>query len=132
MVIIDWNDEERKARLAVFWEDTVWWPFSDWPRWAQSLMLRVHKRLRERYNLFVFFVMNGLSPELAQRWIRAKSVNFNGKALVMGDYDQKALTQLQVQMPRQLANGTLVRNPDKRIFDMIFREPRRFGDRNVE
>ena len=124
----------RGERVIQYFLDIVdewFFPYHEWPEWVREQIILEHKNNDQRYQLFVFFVANGLSPTKAAQWIRvADAIRphiVNGRILrkgrlIFGDYDKAAMRQLEVQMPRQYREGTLIKQ-GKRIFDMILRRP---------
>lgn len=97
------------ARQARVWNylarQEFFFPIKDWPSWAQQAILMEHKYNSERYQLFVFLTNNGLGPEMSGELILMK--DYRNNTIIFGDYDSVAYNQVMVQMPAQLANGTL-------------------------
>lgn len=119
---------ERGMRMIQYFidmSDDFWYPFHTWPEWVREQIILEHKNNSQRYNLFVFFVLNGLGPNTAARWITVSRIeDETGKRgrVYHGNYDAQAMRQLYDQMPRQLEEGTLVKD-GKRVFDMQLGRP---------
>ena len=64
-----------------------------WPQWTADAALKAHKNNRELYDLFKFYVGNGLYPPTAIIWIKASDC-VNDKIL-SGNYDRDAMRQLR-------------------------------------
>lgn len=56
------------------------------------MALKKHKNNRELYDLFKFYVGNGLFPPTAVQWIKA--LDARGDRLTPGEYDREAHNQL--------------------------------------
>lgn len=96
----------REARLwNYFGKGDHFWQIRDWPKWLQALALKAHKLNRDRYQLFYFFVSNGLDPSMASRWVLL--YDFVNGTEIFGDYDKHAMDQVMKQLPNQLEAGTL-------------------------
>jgi len=54
-----------------------------WPKWASDAFYKPHKDRNERFKLFVFFVKNDMSPEIALAWVTWH-----------GGYDKAAMADL--------------------------------------
>lgn len=122
-------DGPREALYTYFrWEQDVFYPINKWPAWARELMIGTpHRKGNERYNLWVFFVLNGLNPDIAGHWVLSNSVSRDGKRLIHGDYDRKAREQVFKQLPKQLREKHLGAR-DKEVFDMELGRPVPLGD----
>lgn len=107
---------KRLARLWNFFSKVDWFKITEWPMWVQCQMLKKHKFNSERYQLFVFFVNNGCSPELTGEWILMQ--DYYEGIPIMGEYDNSALNQVQFQMPAQFREGTLWKGQRKN-YDLI-------------
>lgn len=121
------SEVTRQATIAHYLEKTqdLFYPFTQWPRWARMAILRKHKGNHERYTLFTFLALNGLHPEYAAQWIQAVDIGENN-SLIKGDYDNSADAQLFFQLPQQLVEHTLG-PPEMRVFDMKERRPMPYG-----
>lgn len=73
---------QRNIRIAL--EGEVFYPMNMWPQWAVRLYLLAHKDRVQRFSLWLFFVGNGLEPNIARQWI-----------LSGGGYDLSAIRQMQ-------------------------------------
>lgn len=108
--------DRRSARLSLYFKkQDLFFPYRKWPSWAREYILLEHKPNRVRFNLFFFLVGNGLHPETAASWIIKK--DFIAGVPVDGEYNRNALTQLFIQLPKQVKDGTLFRGK-KKMFDM--------------
>lgn len=108
--------DRRSARLSMFFKkQDIFFPYRQWPGWAREYILLEHKSNRIRFNLFFFLVGNGLNPEIAAKWITYK--DYIVQHPVVGVYNRNALTQLFIQLPKQVKEGTLFRKR-KRMYDI--------------
>lgn len=104
----------RESRLHSFFQRrTDWFPLHTWPLHIQASALKEHKRNRERYVLFCFFVFNGLRSVDAIQWIRA--ADYIDGQLVFAEYDSHAERHF-VQLRNQYLRGTL---GNIRVYDII-------------
>lgn len=86
----------------------------EWPMWAQQAILADHKSFRDRYNLLVFLILNGLDPETAVDWVRTKGVALDGR-FIYGTYSGETLDDME-SVARRVADGSLPRG--KHVYDM--------------
>lgn len=71
-------------------EGDVFYPSAMWPTWARHMLFKRHKNYHERYTLWLFFVGNGLDPEIARDWI-----------MRWGGYDASAWSHITNMMVRR-------------------------------
>jgi len=102
----------RMTRLWNFLNTSqdLFYPIRYWPLWIQRIALLEHKSGVQRYDLFKYFVGNGVDPVQALRMIIVADV-IDGKA-ISGVYDAAALREMDRW--RNLA----VRN-DRAFFDKM-------------
>jgi len=111
----------QNSLFHYFNQGESFWPISEWPNWAQNTALLEHKPFRPRYNLFYFYTANGVSPVVAEKWVRAKS-HF-GKDFQYDEYDESATRDLKGLVDKAY-KGTLFQNP-KKMMDMTVGSTRR-------
>jgi len=105
--------DAREARLMNYFnKQDDFWAFREWPPWVQQEMIKDHKKGRERYKLFLFFVFNGLSPFTAQMWIIMQ--DYKGR-FIEGIYDRDGWAHF-AQLLRLALNGDLVKNRKPRVW----------------
>jgi len=113
------REGQRKARLQNYFNrQDEFWAFREWPLWVQQIALQAHKRFRERYRLFLFFVWNGLNPLTARMWVIIR--DYKGR-FIEEEYDRSAWSQLD-QMVKDAFNKELYK-PETKMFDMITGRP---------
>lgn len=125
-------DGHREELYTYFrWQQDDFFPINKWPDWAREGIINkknAHRKGNLRYNLWVFFVVNGLHPVTAGHWVLCHHVSRDGKRLIQGNtYDKKAREQVFKYLPRQLAEKRLG-SKDKPVFDMILGRPEPLGD----
>lgn len=106
--------DQRSARLWNFFntgED--FYKIQTWPNYVAAMALKAHKNYRERYRLFLFFVANGIAPEVAYYWVCMRDYE-NGEP-VYEAYDASANAQMNAQI-QAARNGSIFNG--KSWFDM--------------
>jgi len=117
-----WDEAQRHARMIETFDWSLDWASLEWwPEWAVTTWLKAHKNRKDRYNLFVFFVMNGLAPQVAARLIMVRDADRKHN-WIYGEYDKNAHRHLFIEMPKQLQDGNLTPR-DMRVFDIIEQRP---------
>lgn len=118
-------EEAREARLIYYFsEQDEFFPYADWPIWVRHDILLRRKGNRQRFTLFRFFVLNGLRPQTARRWIQAHDA---GTDLVWRT-DEIERTDVHFdQMTKQFFDGTLGTSTSK-VWDMVEGRKRQYGE----
>jgi len=110
--------DERETRVRnYFTKQDEFWSFPEWPKHFQEMALMKHKRYRERYRLFLFFVYNGLNPLTARMWVVMN--DWKGR-FIEEDYDRSAWSQLDSQVTEAF-NGDIYKKMQGTMWDMINR-----------
>lgn len=67
-----WRRAEFVERVNYFFKhDTDWYPISEWPDAMRNYIYSENAGGNiGRYNLFMFFVLNGVYPPMASHWIK--------------------------------------------------------------
>ncbi len=107
--------DAREARLQGYFKKRDWFSYFGWPAWAREAILLEHKPRSQRFNLFYFFVGNGLEPSLAVDWIRSKDAH--GDYTEWEIYDKSALDDLK-GMVKRVKDGTFF-SGEKHVFDLF-------------
>lgn len=118
-------DRPRVLRLWNYWnKGESFWPIREWPLWAQIAATKAHLSYVERYELFFFFAVNGLPPDLCEEWVLATDAvrDRTGLRLVSLGYDESARSHVRSMIP-QYANGTMVKQRGARMYDMVLGRP---------
>ena len=107
----------REARLWNFFQkQDDFWRIEEWPEYIKIIALKYQRNNRERYTFWFFLVGNGLDPNIASEWVL--SIDFRQGNLVRGIYDESALRQVLVQLPKQNEEGSLWKGK-KPMMDMM-------------
>lgn len=110
--------DDREGRLwNYFNRQDDFWAIREWPKWAQEIALKAHKRYRERYRFFLFLTLNGLNPLTARMWLVMK--DYRGR-FVEDDYDHSAWSQIDA-MVRDAMSGKLYNDRQKAVWNPITR-----------
>lgn len=92
------------------------WPIREWPpHMKEYFLLGQERNNAQRYELYAFWTMNGMAPEVASEWIRLADAANGVKVFTQ----RKKVLEHCAEMERQVAMGTLVKG--KRLLDMIER-----------
>lgn len=115
-------DRPWDTRSARIWNwanrGDLFFPINQWPPHMRAYLLAGDKKNNEgRYNLFVFLVGNGMSPELAADWVRISDA---AQGVVVYTTREKVMRHVD-QMVKQYHDRRLF--SEKRVFDMILRKP---------
>jgi len=107
----------RNQREARMWnrmnEGKVFYPIRLWPTDMQLLWLKDHRNNGDRFQLFLFWVMNGMDPRMAGNHILATDTAAGGLYLAQG-YDGAAWRHKD-DLVRRARDGVL----KGKTFDMI-------------
>jgi len=122
------NEAERRRRLRLwnfFNKSDDFWPIREWPMWAQRLALAFHKLYTQRYELFYFFAVNGLPPDLCEEWVLATDAANEGRGhhtLFSDGYNDAARAHVHSMVPQYRA-GAMTDRRGARMFDMVLGQP---------
>lgn len=109
-------------------QDVFFQPFTEnfegvkvnqWPVWVINTLLLPHKKYRDRYRLFQFFVTNGLDPEIASLFVRVLAYDIYYEQLIIGDYDKNALAHLS-SMVSEVRDGTFFKKSSERGYSKVY------------
>lgn len=110
------GDEEYERFMNVwdfFDSGEEFYKIRNWPRYLREMALKSHKKYRERYRLFLFFVANGVAPRRAYELMALRNV-VNGREIYEA-YDASANAQMAAAL-KDAEDGTIFRN--RSWFDM--------------
>jgi len=110
---------DAASLVKYFNEQDAFFPYREWPEWAQKDMVLCHKNRNQAYNLFYFLTSNGLAPEQARTWVMAKShLNGHFQNPIRGDkYDDNRIADF-AGLVAKAKSGALFAKP-KKIMDMV-------------
>lgn len=107
-------------RLAIYLNNNdLFFRYDVWPEWAQERILLPHKDDKIRFQLLLFFLCNGLDPDMAIRFTMA--VDYVGGHLIPGIYTAKQIEKME-RICKRFEEGHLP--PEgMRIWDCILGYP---------
>lgn len=110
-------ENRRQARLYNFTlMMDMFYDIRSWPVWAVWAYYNVKKSFRERFNLFYFFVFNGMKPLTAVMMCTMKDVDLHNMRGIPGDYSKQTIYDMKM-LVKKAQNGTLFGH-GKLIWDM--------------
>jgi len=101
------------------------WRISDWPEWAQKLMMSHHIEHKTGYPLFCFLVWNGLHPDRAAKYMRLVDWKADTGLLV---YTDNKFSRYQAEYMAKRFKEKVLLSQNQRIFDIAVGKTVRVGD----